>query len=303
MTWLAEDALLGGELARLDPFLTFALERAAGFAARYHAESLTVEHLLASLLEDEECAATRTVLHAFADPETIAVEAIALAPGIMVVSSDRCIPFSHLGVRVLEAARAAAAQRGHSGVGPEHLFLAAIGELDAELGRSLGEAGWTEEDPCLGLERAEDPVPASGPVLKRFTQAARRGLSAAGRVADRLERRSISPAHVVVGSLEVSPELVERSGLSANRASLVLAGRDADENEPPVRPLPVDEELREHLVALPSGGGTGSVLARLVEAGSEELRALLARQKITTALVEHARGAFRDPAPPTTNPS
>ena len=50
-------------------------------------------------------------------------------------------------------------------------------------------------------------------------------------------------------------------------------------------------------MALPDGGDTGAILARLVDAASEEMRTLLARQKITPALLEHAAGAFRDPPP------
>ena len=73
--------------------------RAARYALRLHAEELAIEHLFASLLEDEECGATRLVLHAFADPETLAVEVLALCPGIMVVGSEHCLPFSVRGVR------------------------------------------------------------------------------------------------------------------------------------------------------------------------------------------------------------
>ncbi len=296
MTQLSLRPALASELDRLHPFLRTALQRAAAFAARFHADELTTEHLFASLLEDEESALTQTVLHAFADPETIAVEAVALAPGIMVVSSDRCIPFSARGVDVLEAARTRAAERRHADITPAHLLQVSFEALEEELAGALREAGWSGAALDEDLSPSEEPVPAEGPVLRRFDQDARRAMSAAGRVADRLERGEISPAHLVVGCLEVGTGLEPTSGLTATRARLALSGRDEDRTPLPERSLEVEDELLEHLAGLPEGGGSADLLARWVQHGTDELRALLARQKITPALLEHATGAFEDPA-------
>ena len=92
----------------------------------------------------------------------------------------------------------------------------------------------------------------------------------------------------------MAPELGNRLGLTASRARMVLAGRDDDPTPPLRQELAPDEELRGHLSALPDGGDTGSLLARLVEAGSDELKALLGRQKITPALLEHVGNTIRD---------
>src|SRR5262245_18257872 len=110
---------------RLAPCARASLTRARKLALRLHAEELSPEHWLAALLEDEDYAATRTVLHAFADPETIGVEVLALCEGIMVVGSGRTLPFSVLGVEALRAARSTAAARRGRQVVVEDVFSAA----------------------------------------------------------------------------------------------------------------------------------------------------------------------------------
>jgi len=298
MTILQRDTALTGELGRLHPYLDPALERAARFALHMHADEVTVEHLCASLLEDEECAATRLVQHAFADPETIAVEVTALTPGIMVVTAQRCMPFSVLGVRVLFAARAGAVRGEQGEVEIAHLVAAALEELPTEVRTALAEAGLGAESPVAELEKSATPVPVDGPLLKPFSQTARRSLSAAGRLAHQLGRDAISPAHLVLAGLETAPELAQRLGLTASRGRMALAGRDGDSTPPPARGLQPEPALRELIAALPAGGGTADVLGYLVHHGSEELRGLLGRQKITPKLLDHAADAFRDPDVP-----
>ena len=129
MSALATDSATRAHVDELGAYTRFALRRAVDYARRLHSAELTTEHLLASLLEDEEAGATRIVLHAFADPETISIEVRALCPGTMVVGSERCLPFSVRGARLLEAARARAAERADLAVTPHHLFAAALAEL------------------------------------------------------------------------------------------------------------------------------------------------------------------------------
>ena len=299
MSPIETDPATRERIASLGPYARFSLERAARYALRLHAEEVTREHLLASLLEDESCAATLVVLHAFADPATIGIEILALSPGIMVVGSKRCLPFSVLGVRVLLSARARAAEHADTSVTPDHLFATALAELPEELLPALRSAGFEAEGFELPeLDERGEPVPADGPLLKRFSNEARRALAAACRAAGELGREEISPAHVVLGCLVVDDELCARTGLTAVRARLALAGRDLDTTPTPDRALAPDQGLLELVAALPSGAGTADILARLVTHGSAEVRALLERQQITPALVERARGAFEDPDPP-----
>ena len=105
-SWAAPELARLGQ--RLAPYARETLERGASLAARLHADEVSPEHWLAALLADEECAATRAVLHAFADPETIGIEVLAQCSGIMVVGSGRTLPFSVRAVSALRAARAGA---------------------------------------------------------------------------------------------------------------------------------------------------------------------------------------------------
>jgi hypothetical protein len=297
MTTLAHSPEVERMLARTGPYLARGLERAARYALRLHAEELAVEHLLASLLEDEDCGATRLVLHAFADPETLAVEVLALCPGIMVVGSERCLPFSVRGVRALEGARGRASTAGLEEVDPAALLRAAVAELPAEVRAALGEAGLAPEVVPDAPAASGVGSPGADGFLRHFSAAARRALGLACRVARKLERDAIAPAHVLFGCLEADDDLARTTGLSGSRARNVLAGRDEDGTPLPDRALAPDTGLRELLGGLPDRAGTFDVLAWLVHRGSPELRALLARQKVSPALIEHAQGAFADPDP------
>ena len=82
----APNLQLEGLTEDLGDYTRFALSRSVEYARRLHAERVSPEHVLASLLEDEECGATRLVLHAFADPATLGIEVMAMCTGIMAVS-------------------------------------------------------------------------------------------------------------------------------------------------------------------------------------------------------------------------
>ena len=290
------------QLARLHPTVAQALEDGAREALRFHAPDLGVEHLLVALLADEHCAATRIVQHAFSDPETIAIETLALAPGVMMVSAERCVPFSPLGKLALEEARAEAVRRKHAAVEEPHLTSAALARLPEEHRSALEEVGLRSAELFAGLPESTDPLEPEGPLLQPFSNGAKRALSSAARTASRLGRGAISPAHLVQACLEGDPELAERSGLTASRARMALDGRDADESPPAGGPLGPNEPLVALLETLPDGADTGGLLGGIVTAGSAELRGLLRRQKVTGALLEHAAGRIYD-APRTGAPA
>jgi hypothetical protein len=288
--------------ARLAPYARASFERAAELAARLHADEISPEHWLAALLADESCAATRAVLHAFADPETIGVEVLALCAGIMVVGSERTLAFSVRGVEALRAARARAARRAGTQVEPADVFHAALGCLTPELGSRLAQLGGATLDPGPGdpppSREAGTPVRDTGPLFRHFSQDALRALGASGKFAATLGRSSIGPAHLVLGTLEADAALRERTRLTPGRVRLACAGLDEDETPLPPRALDGDERVHELLAALPEGGGTLDVLGWILARGSAELVALLRRQKVTYALFERCRGAYQDPPRP-----
>lgn len=295
------------EAERLAPYARFSLGRAERFATHLHARELCPEHWLVSLLQDEDCAATRLVLHAFADPRSIGGEVLALCPGIMVVGSGHSLPFSVLGVAALRSARAGAAARGAERVEPGDVLRAALArvspeaharlELAAGGGAEFAAAARTPTEE--GSPRTTDLEPLEqGSFFGCFSGAALRALGVACRAAGELGRDAIGPVHLLAGSLEVDPALREHTRLSPGRLRVALSGLDADPTPLPARTLRADESLLELLSSVPPGADTLDVLGWMLAHGTDELRALLRRQKITTALHERARGVFRDPEPP-----
>jgi hypothetical protein len=299
-SWVAPE--LGALSERLAPYARDSFERAATLAAELHAEELSLEHWLVALLADETCAATRVVLHAFADPETIGVEVRALCAGIMVVGSERTLPFSVLGVEALQAARAGAFARPEATVTPADVLDAAFARVRPELRARLALV------PHAQLASAAAPTPehvpgavedssrADEPLFRRFAPSALRALGASCRAAASLGRSAIGPAHLALGSLEADEELRARTGLTPARVRMISSGLDADETPLPERTLPGDAGLVALLRALPARAETLDVLGWLLAHGSEELTALLRRQKVTPALFERCRDVYRDPS-------
>lgn len=298
---LADDALAAAH-ASLAPHGRALLERAADVALRVHAEELTTEHLLCALMEDEESAAHRLVLHAFADPETIAIESLATAPGILVVGSERTIPFSVRGVETLYAARTRAARAGAAAVRAGHLLEEAVERLpggpEGELRGELAGAGYRRPEGG----RAEEPEagPAledAGALFRHFDEDARRVLALAGKLAAGWKRPSVGPAHLVIACVEHDRELARRSGLGAGAARRVLRERDRDDTPIEPRPVPAASELRAFLASLPARADSVALLGQFLRHGAPELVQLLVQNRITDALLERAGDGFRDPAP------
>ncbi len=285
---------------RLAPYARDVLERAAREAHRLHAEEVSSEHFLYALLLDEEAGATRLVLHAFADPATIAQEVLALCPGILVVASSRSLPFSVRSVDVLEEARSDAHRAGAPKVEPEHLLASSFRALDEPQQSALREAGY---DLQPVPPRAEGEVlPREGPLLRHYSEAARRALGLACRAAGQLERDAISPAHVVLAALEADSALAQRASCSPSRARMVLGSHDVDLTPLGSRRLPLAPDLTSLLEGVEPGAETAAVLTRLLAGGTEELRLLLIQQKITLALAERSGGSFPDPEVPPAAP-
>ncbi|MEQ1892434.1 MAG: hypothetical protein ABL998_07845 [Planctomycetota bacterium] len=220
------------EAARLAPYARASLARAEGLARRLHAEELVPEHWLAALLADEDCGATRIVLHAFADPATIGVEVLALCPGIMVVGSGRTLPFSMRALAALRNARVLAAARGAASLEPGDLCLAASRELDARVAARLAPLEGTD------LAAAGEAAAASGPALavptrslfKNYTQAGLRALGASARGGHGRARghRARAPrARLPRGRRRAARAHRSHGGASASRLRRTRRGRDA----------------------------------------------------------------------------
>lgn len=291
------DPGLDGLTSRLAPYARASFERAAALAARLHAEEISPEHWLAALLADEDCAATRAVLHAFADPETLGVEVLALCAGIMVVGSKRTLPFSVRAVEALQAARAEASAEARPAVEPCDLFRAALTRLAPDLRTRFERLPGVvlALPPAAPSGPSPDAVSPNGALFRHFSTQALRALGASARGAASLERAAIGPAHLVFGTLEVDEGLRLLTNLTTARARLVCTGLDEDDTPLPTRHLPAEARLQALLAGLADGSETLDVLADMLALGSEELNALLRRQKVTVALIERCHGVYRDP--------
>lgn len=284
---------------RLNAHARALLERSAQEALTIHADEVGPEHLLCALMADEDGAARRVVEHAFADPETVFEEARALAAGILVSGSVVTLPFSTLGVAALEEARRRAWARGDEAVLGVHLLLAGMDALPNEDRAALDDAGY---DPA-GLERTLGAAPAprelpdriEGSLFRRFDEPAKRLLSKAARGASRAGAPSIGPAHMVLTILESERALATAAAVSHSRARMVLHERTVDATPAPDREVEPDEALGAYLEGLPPGTTSLELLERFHAGGTPELAGILGRHKVTPALLERSRGAFRDP--------
>lgn len=282
--------------ARLAQHARALLDRCGDYALQIHADEVGPEHLLSILMEDEECAAHRAAVHAFADPATIAEEVRSLSNGILIGGSAAALPFSPFGVRALRAARSCAAQRGDAAVEVGHLLLGSFTALPDDVRATLEDAGWSPDGAALLIPAGgAGKVVDSGPLFRCFSDDAKRLLSAAARLARAAPAPSVSAAHLFLACLQLGARIERAAGVPASRARLALRGRSADTSRVEGAPLPIDQALEAFLGGLEPGADTLALLQRFHAGGTSELAQVLLRQRITPALLERARGAFRDP--------
>lgn len=299
MSLSPDDPVLTRARETLSPFGVELLERCAAFALELHAEELSPEHLLVALMRAEESGVHRAALFAFADPETVAAEALALAPGILVVGSSRSMPFSVAGAAALRAARQRAVEAGADSVTPGDVLLAAVDALTPEAREALGRSGFdgggvaAQRGPS---EAGATPLHDGGEVLAGYSSGAMRALGVACRTAVQLSREAISPAHLIFATLEVDGALAERAGTLPMRVRSSLTGLDVDPATPPERALVADERLAALLADVPAGSGSVGLYASLVDHATAEMRQLLDRHKLGPEFAARARGGFDDPA-------
>jgi Clp amino terminal domain, pathogenicity island component len=276
---------------RLQPYGLRLVEQAAELALRLHADEVGAEHLLCALMADEDCAAYRAAVYAFADPPTVGEEALAMAAGILISGSAASTPFSTGAVRALEAARDQALALSEAQARPGHLLEAAVAALPDELRAEVLDAGYR------GAETAAAPrsVPVPGGLFRIYSESAKKALSAAARLARQEHSDAIGPAHLALACLLEEPELARQRGLSASRARMIFRGRFSDPTPTERRALAPDESFTAFLAGLERASGSLELLARFHAGGTPELAKLLARHRLIPALLERAAGAFADP--------
>jgi ATP-dependent Clp protease ATP-binding subunit ClpA len=285
-------------LARLAPYARGLLDRCGAFALSLHADEVGPEHLLSSLMDDEDCAAHRVALHAFADPPTISEEARALAAGILISGSVASMPFSAFGVRALRRARADAALRRSRAVEPAHVLLAAFDELESDVREQLADSGWSRAN----LEALSTPagpgaraVLDEGALFRSFSDDAKRLMSAAGKLARQGQHRSISAGHLLLASLSSDMALERAAGLPPSRVRIALRGRLEDLSPVQGGPLGLDDAAQAFLGRVAPAANTLQLLATFHAGGTPELAQILNRHRLTAALLERSAGAFLDP--------
>jgi len=274
-------------------YLDAARARAAELALALHAEVVSREHLVCALLSDEESALYELVEHAFADPETLYEDALALAPGILIVGSGATKPFSVRAVRAARAAVELARGAGLARVDPACVLRAACAELPEEALGALVEAGCDPDAVPLSGERGE--LPMGTHLFHPFGDEARRTLTSASRLAAKDGRGALSPADLVAGALGEDADLTRAFGVDKSSAINLLRPCADDTTHPEPRTLDDAVELSQLFSSLPEEGGSLDLLEKILAEPEEELAQVFLRQKVTVALLERSRATFVDP--------
>ena len=280
-------------LEQLGPRLVHLVEAARKEALRLHSSELTIEHLVCAAMKDEDCAAHEAVCHAFADPDTVFEEVLALAPGLLVVASASTLPFSEGAVRALHSTYIAARKIGQAPLSTRDLAAEAFAALTTHQIDLLTTLG-------LAAQKLSPATPSTdwpsfdGSFFSHFDAQAKRALSHSNRVAAGLTASEIGPVHLLLGCLQADEKLAEELSVSFSRARLTLTQDHEDPTLPQARRLPLSAALTEFLVGLSPGADSLDMLAALHGPGTEDLAVLLSRHKVTPELLKRAVGAFHD---------
>ena len=278
--------------ARHGPYLAQILRAAAARAHRLHADGVSLEHLVGVCVMDEDSAASQALVHAFADPETVDLEVLALSPGLMVVGSEAALPFSPGAAHALRAARTRAASEGAAAVETDHVLHAAAQALHDDARAVLATAGYVAGEV---ISRGTDRVVDDGPLFRSFSDPAKRALSLARKAAHQARNTDIGPVRLIAGCLAADAELAGRTGLTITRVNEGLRPLATDTTPLAGDPPPWEAELVAWLQGLPDGSDTLGILARCHDPRTPELAALLKRHQVSLDLLERSRGVFHDP--------
>jgi len=285
---------LGRALAGLAPYLRGLVENGVRRALWLHADQVHPEHVLGAILGDEDSAAGQVIEHAFADPETLDTELLALSPGLMVVGAKAVLPFASDALTVLRRARSRALDQAQEQLGAAGLAQACAEALPQTVQEALGKADWSHEasDEAVEPESRLDP---DGHLFQGLSVTAKRSLVRACRSAHGRKERSISSLGLLIATLEEDPALRSASGWSPGKIRSATDGQTPAASDPPDGPLTPSPALAALLTRLPSGADSLDFLAASLAGAQAELAACFGRHRITPDLVERARDAFRDP--------
>jgi hypothetical protein len=294
-----DDTDLEQVLTGLAPYLRGTLENGVRRALWLHADQVHLEHVLGTAVGDEDSAAGQVVEHAFADPETLDRELLAISPGMMVVGAKAVLPFSSEALAVMGRARSRALEQALEQLGSADLARACAEALPETVREALGEPSWSQgasDETVEDLSRL-DP---DGHLFQGFSVTAKRSLVRACRSAHNRQERSITSMALLLATLEEDPALHTSSGWSPGKIRSAASGQTLPVPDQPDGPLTPSPALAALLARLPSGADSLDFLAASLADAEEELAACFSRHRITPDLVERARGAFRDPpeAPP-----
>jgi hypothetical protein len=290
----SNDAKLDRALAELAPYLRGLLENGVRRALWLHADQVHLEHVLGAAVGDEDCAAGQVIEHAFADPETLDMELLALSPGLMVVGAKAVLPFASDALTVLRRARSRALDQAREQLGAAGLAQACAEALPQAVQEALGKPDWSDEasDEAVEPESRLDP---DGHLFQGLSVTAKRSLVRACRSAQDRKERSITSLGLLLAVLEEDPALRSASGWSPGKIRSAVGGQTPPAADPPDGPLTPSPALAALLTRLPSGADSLDFLAASLASAETEVAACLGRHRITPDLVERARGAFRDP--------
>jgi ATP-dependent Clp protease ATP-binding subunit ClpA len=285
---------LGRALAGLAPYLRGLVENGVRRALWLHADQVHPEHVLGAILGDEDSAAGQVIEHAFADPETLDTELLALSPGLMVVGAKAVLPFSSESIAVLRKARSRALDQAQTQLGAAGLAQACAEALPQAVQEALSKPDWPHDAADEGVE-ATSRLNPDGHLFQGLSVAAKRSLVRACRSAYDRKERSISSLDLLIATLEEDPDLRSASGWSPGKIRSAADGQTPPALDPQDGPLTPSPALAALLTRLPSGADSLDFLAASLAGAETELAACLGRHRITPDLVKRARDAFRDP--------
>ena len=284
-------------LTGLAPYLRGLLDNGVRRALWMHAEQVHLEHVLGATVGDEDSAAGQVIEHAFADPETIDMELLALSPGLMVVGAKAVLPFSLGALAALREARTRALGEAQEQLGCADLARACARTLPAQAREALSEPKWSRGASDEEVS-ASSRLNAEGHLFQGFSDAAKRSLVRACRSAHGNGDRCITPLGLLLAALEEDAPLRSACGWSPGQVRSALGGQTPPEPPPPDRALPPSPALAALLTRLPAGADSLDFLAACLVDAEQELAVCFERHRITTELVERARSAFQDPPGP-----
>lgn len=280
---------MGGELSReIDDTIAVARRLALSMFAR----EIGPEHLFCALMADESNAACRFLLERFADPASLAEEALATADGILVVGSAAALPFSTLGVQALFDARAAAGNRGEAQVDGARIAISALAATPATLRTDLAASGVEPEALHRALAPAGPPWTAGEDeaLFRRFSPEGKKLLAVAARACQKAREPSISPARVLLAAIEVEPALARVRSAHAEGLRRLASRSLVDPTPPPERDLPWAVELTALVQTLPQGAGTLELLFACASPPTSPLGQILVRHRVADAALRGASG-------------